>query len=52
LTRKLDGLVDILCAEIRLMHLLSNCRWGLGGNILSNYFDCTPPSLEDYLGMV
>jgi hypothetical protein len=51
-TRRLDGCVDVLCAEIGLMHLLSNCNCCLGGNIVSNYFDCTPPSLEDYLGMV
>jgi hypothetical protein len=49
LTWKLDGCVDVLCAEFCLMHLLSNCRCCLGGNILLNYFDCTPPTLENIL---
>jgi hypothetical protein len=51
-TQKLDGCVDVLCAEICLMHLLSNCSCCLVGNIVSNNFDCTLPSLEDYLEMV
>jgi hypothetical protein len=32
--------------------LLANCKCCLGGNNVSNYFDCSPPSLEEYLGMV
>jgi hypothetical protein len=33
------------------MHLLSNCSCCLAGNIVSNYFYCAPPTVEDYLGM-
>jgi hypothetical protein len=50
--RKLGDDPQLACAEIRLMHLLANCKCCLGGNNVSNYFECLPPSLEEYLGMV
>jgi hypothetical protein len=51
-SRKLGDNPQLACAEIGLMHLLANCKCCLGGNNMSNYFDFSPPSLEEYLGMV
>jgi hypothetical protein len=51
-SQKLGNDAQLACAEIRLMRLLANCKCCLRGNNVSNYFECSPPSLEDYLGMV
>ena len=40
------GKIYIVCA------LLQNTHTCLYGNIISSYFDCEPPSLEQYFGTI
>jgi hypothetical protein len=51
---KLEQDPAIVCAQIRVMHLLTNCYTCIHGNTSSSsgVFACEPPELEDYLVVV
>jgi hypothetical protein len=46
---KLDLDADIVLAEIRIMHLLTNCHTCLNSNQIGNAFGLGTPELEEYL---
>ena len=51
LEKQLEVDAEMVLAQVRVMHLLTNCYTCIHGNTISSHrsFCCNPPSLEEYL---